>query len=78
MAYTPKDMTASLFKNERKRDENDADYQGSGMLNGVECWVNGYAKKSASGKAYIYMTFKPKQGQAPRPSYDKKSKDVDW
>jgi hypothetical protein len=57
----------ALFKNDRKRDDKDADYTGSVNIEGVEYWLNGWIKEGAKGK-FFSGTVKPKQGgqrQAP-------------
>lgn len=60
MAYEHKDMTASAFKNTRRRDEKDANLTGSGKFFGKDCWVNIYLRKDKNGDTSIYLTAKEK------------------
>jgi hypothetical protein len=63
MAYEQKVNSGSLFKNERKEQDNHADYQGSLNVEGVEYWLNAYVKTSGAGKKYFSIGIKPKQRQ---------------
>jgi len=40
MTFEHKDFTGSLFKNDRKKADTDADYNGSGLIDGKEYWLN--------------------------------------
>ena len=64
-----KEGSFSLFVNDKKRDEKDADWSGTIKLaDGVEYWFNGYAKVTKTGRNYISGKIgKPKQqGFTPR------------
>lgn len=63
MAYEHKDMTASVFKNTRKRDEKDANLTGSGKIFGKDVWANVYVKKDKNGDTMLYLTFREKQSR---------------
>lgn len=71
--YEPKPNTATLFLNEDKRPDqvvqnpdgtewvrSDADYKGSGLIGGVNYWVDLYKKQSKSGSEYFSIRVKPK------------------
>lgn len=60
MAYELKDGQGSLFRNERKEQDNHPDYAGSIMVGGVEYWLNGWLKTGAKGK-FFSLSVKPKQ-----------------
>ncbi len=69
MKYEMKEGSFSLFPNDKKRDEKDADWSGTIKLaDGVEYWFNGYAKVTKTGRNYISGKIgKPKQqGFTPR------------
>jgi hypothetical protein len=69
MKYEMKEGSFSLFVNDKKRDEKDADWSGTIKLaDGVEYWFNGYAKVTKTGRNYISGKIgKPKQqGFTPR------------
>jgi len=71
--YEAKPNTATLFLNEDKRPDQvmknpdgsewvrtDADYRGSGLIGGVNYWVDLYKKKSKTGNEYFSIKVKPK------------------
>lgn len=59
MAYEMRDNTGSLFKNDRKENENHADYTGKVLIAGVEYYQNAWVKTAKSGKKYFSQSFKP-------------------
>ena len=79
--------TFTLFKNENKKQDSHADYEGTININGVDYWLNGWIRTAGPqsktpGKKFIGGTFKPKQssGKAPQrreePSADIPDDDV--
>jgi len=75
MAYEQRDLTGSLFKNDRKESDTHPDYKGSALLNGVEYFLDAWINTSKSGDKYISLKFKPKeqsqsQGHAPTRDLD--------
>lgn len=60
MAYEARDMSGSIFVNDRKERENQPDRTGSCMIDGVEYWVNGWMKKHKNGKPWMSLAFKRK------------------
>lgn len=62
MAYQQKDMSGSLFKNDRKESDTHADYKGTALINGVEHWMDAWINESSSGAKYMSLKFKPKNG----------------
>lgn len=64
MAYEQKDMSGSLFKNDRKEKDTHADYRGSAKLNGVDHWVDAWINETNSGDKYMSLKFKVKDGAA--------------
>ena len=68
MAFTPKDMTGSIWVNDKKEKDTHPDRSGSIMVAGVEYWLNGWLKKTKDGKPYLSLSVKPKTGEAgPKP-----------
>ena len=69
MAYEARDMSGSVFVNDRKERDNQPDRTGSCMIDGVEYWVNGWVKKDKNGKPWMSLAFKrkdaPAAGRAP-------------
>lgn len=78
MAYEPKDMTGSLFRNDRKETDSHPDYKGSALLNGVEHWLDAWINTAKDGSKYMSLKFKPKEArqsgsyarQEPAPALD--------
>lgn len=61
--YQPKDLTGSLFKNDRKESDTHPDYKGNALLNGVDHWVDAWINTSKNGDKYMSLKFKPKDQQ---------------
>lgn len=68
MAYTPKEGSGSLFKNERKTTETHPDYTGSIMVNGKEHWLSAWVKEGKKGKFFSVSIGKVKESQGFKPS----------
>ena len=47
--YQPKDNSGSLFRNERKERDNQPDYNGSVLIDGVEYWQSAWLKEGKNG-----------------------------
>lgn len=48
-----------IFKNDKKGNENWADYQGKAVVDGVEYYTSIWVKKSKEGTMYMSQSFKP-------------------
>ena len=60
MAYEQRDMSGSLFKNDRKETDSHPDYKGSALLGGVEHWLDAWINEAKDGSKYMSVKFKPK------------------
>ena len=60
MAYEQKDMSGSLFKNDRREKETHPQAKGSAMIGGVEYWVSAWTKEARDGSKYQSLAFTPK------------------
>jgi len=69
--FVPKDLTGSLFKNDRKNKDTHPDYTGTVMVGGQEYWLSAWLKDGKRGK-YMSLGLKLKedaaQGRQPAPS----------
>lgn len=69
MAFEQRNNSGSLFKNDRKQQDNHPDYKGSAMIDGVEYWFDAWIKTAQTGKnagqKYMSASFKPKEQQEP-------------
>ena len=62
MAFEQRDMSGSLFVNDRKQQDNHPDRTGTAMIDGKMYWVSGWLKES-KGKKFLSLAFKPKDEQ---------------
>jgi hypothetical protein len=67
MAFQYKENSFSLWKNDKKESDKDADYTGSGMIQGVEVWVNAWLNETKGGKKYLAGKIKPKDASKAAP-----------
>ena len=63
MAYEQKDLTGSLFKNDRKETDSHPDYKGSALINGVEHWLDAWINAAKDGSKYMSIKMKPKEAR---------------
>ncbi len=68
MAYEQKDLTGSLFKNDRKETDSHPDYKGSALINGVEHWLDAWINTAKDGSKYMSLKMKPKEARGGAPA----------
>jgi hypothetical protein len=70
LAYEQKDLSGSLFINDRKDKDTHPDRTGTALIDGVEYWVSGWVKKKQDGTPWMSLAFKRKEAKrgAPPPS----------
>jgi uncharacterized protein (DUF736 family) len=61
MAYEQKDMSGSLFRNDRKETDTHPDYKGSALINGVDHWLDAWVNTAKDGSKYMSLKLKPKE-----------------
>lgn len=61
MAYEQKDMSGSIFRNNRKEKDTHPDLSGTAMIDGKEYWVSGWKKKDRNGDTFVSMSFRVKE-----------------
>lgn len=67
MAYEQRDMSGSLFKNDKKETEKHPNMTGSALIDGVEYWVSAWTKEGNNGK-WMSLAFKAKDAKPKQPA----------
>ncbi len=70
MAYEQRDNSGTLFKNDRKTQDNHPDMSGKIMVAGVMYWISGWTKKTQTGDKFLSLSTKPIEGQSAKPKAD--------
>lgn len=68
MAYEQRDLSGSLFRNDKKEKDTHPNLTGSVMIGGVEYWASGWTKERANGEKWISLSFKPKEARQDVPA----------
>ena len=79
MAYEQRELSGSLFKNERKTEENHPNATGSALIDGVEYWVSAWTKIDKNGNRWQSLAFKRKDqpAESPRQKAERSVRDID-
>jgi hypothetical protein len=64
MAFEQRELSGSLFKNDRREKDTHPNMTGTALINGVEYWVSAWTREGKSGK-WISLAFKPKVEKRP-------------
>jgi len=67
MAYEQRNLTGSLFKNDKKTADNHPNAQGSCLIDGVEYYISAWTKKDNNGNPWQSLAFKRKDAKKPEP-----------
>jgi hypothetical protein len=71
MAFEPKNMTASLFRNEKKEKDTHPDLTGSGLIDGRKVFLSAWSKRTKDGDKFLSLSFKYAEDQpTPRRNRD--------
>jgi hypothetical protein len=62
MAYEQKELSGSLFKNEKKLTDNHPNMTGSALIDGKEYWVSAWTKEGSKGR-WQSLSFTPKEAK---------------
>jgi hypothetical protein len=68
MAYEQRDMSGSLFRNDKRESENQPNLKGSAMIDGAEYWVSAWTKTTKTGEKWVSLSFTPKEARADKPA----------
>jgi uncharacterized protein (DUF736 family) len=61
--YQQKDNSGALFKNEKKAQPAQPDYDGTVIVGGIEYRIAAWLKSAESGRKFMSLAFTPKQEQ---------------
>lgn len=61
MAYEQRDLSGSLFRNDKREKDTHPNLTGTVMIGGVEYWASGWTKERQNGEKWISLSFKPKE-----------------
>lgn len=67
MAYEIKNNTGSLFKNDRRQNDNAPLYQGNAMVDGKMKRISAWVRTSQKGTSYMSLSIEDVQGAYPQP-----------
>ena len=62
MAFEQRELTGSLFKNDKRESDNHPHATGSALIDGVEYWVSAWTKEGQKGK-WQSLAFKRKEAK---------------
>ena len=66
-----KDNSGALFKNDKKRSDNDPDYRGQAVVNGQEFWLAAWINTARNtGQKYMALKLNPKDEADQRTRHD--------
>jgi hypothetical protein len=68
MAYEQRDNSGSMFKNNRKENDRQADMTGSIMVDGAEYWLNAWRKVDKNGNPWYSFSVKKKEQRQSAPA----------
>ena len=60
MAYEQRELSGSIFVNDRKEKDSHPDFKGQCLIDGKSYWVSGWKKKTGEGKTWLSLAFKEK------------------
>jgi hypothetical protein len=65
MSFKQRDNSGTLFKNEKKSQDNQPDYDGTVLVGGVEYRIAAWIKAAETGRKFMSLSFTPKGGEKP-------------
>lgn len=78
MAFEQRDMSGSLFKNDKRQNDKQPEYKGDCLIDGVAYWISAWVKDGKNGKFFSFA-FKPKEqgggNKKPSPNYQPDTQD---
>lgn len=75
--FVQKELSGSMFKNQKKLTENHPNMTGSALIAGVEYYVSAWTKTDKNGNKWQSMSFTKKDQQKTREQAEKAVADMD-
>lgn len=75
--FVQKELSGSMFKNQKKLTENHPNMTGSALIAGVEYYVSAWTKTDKNGNKWQSMSFTKKDQQKTRKQAEKAAADMD-
>ena len=70
MAFEMRDMSGSLFVNQKKQKPSHPDFTGKVMVAGTTYWVSAWKKQAKSGKSFLSLAVREMDGGSDSTSAD--------
>ena len=65
--FQQKELSGSIFKNQRKDGASQPDYRGDAKIDGVDYWLSGWIKETRAGDKFLSLAFTAKDGGFSKP-----------
>jgi hypothetical protein len=75
--FVQKELSGSMFKNQKKLTDNHPNMTGSALIDGVEYWLSAWTKTDKNGNKWQSMSFTKKDQQKTREQAEKAVSDID-
>ena len=75
--FVQKELSGSMFKNQKKLTDQHPNMTGSALIDGVEYWLSAWTKTDKNGNKWQSMSFTKKDQQNTREQAEKAAVDMD-
>ena len=75
--FVQKELSGSMFKNQKKLTENHPNMTGSALIAGVEYWLSAWTKTDKNGNKWQSLSFTKKDQPKNREQAEKAAADMD-
>ena len=75
--FVQKELSGSMFKNQKKLTDNHPNMNGSALIDGVEYWLSAWTKTDKNGNKWQSLSFTKKDQPKTREQAEKAAADMD-
>ena len=75
--FVQKELSGSMFKNQKKLTDNHPNMTGSALIDGVEYWLSAWTKTDKNGNKWQSLSFTKKDQSKTREQAEKAAVDMD-